>query len=534
MAQIPQDLLYVIEDTIKKNKQAIVFVPSKRSAEASAEAFAKKFKHLSNDELKSISQSIKTALSSPTKQCERLSFCVNSGFAFHHSGLVAKQRHIVEDHFRSNGIKIIFATPTLAMGVDLPAFRTIITSLRRYSSDGYSFIPVMEYLQMAGRAGRKGKEDFGESIVISKSEVEKEIIKDKFLYADPEPIYSKLAVEPVLRTYLLSLISMNVVNTKESIMSFFEKTFFAKQYLDKTKLIQLIEKQLKLLEDYTFIELVNKPKKTSMFESAITLLKSKDNFDEKYNSTQLGQLVSRLYLDPISANKIIQTLNEVKIKIEYLKTNPFVFILALGEILELRPLFSVTVKEENDQIQTILLYDNKLLFEAPLEYDIDYPDFMKSLKFSRVITDWINEVTEDSILDKYNIRPGELKAKLDTFDWILYSCGEIAKYLRYSDVFGFVNKLRLRVSSGIKEELLNLLKLKGIGKKRARLLYKNDFKTINDISENDFNKVVKILGHAISVDVFKQLNLKYDELNSNDKIKIINSTEKKTKTLLDY
>lgn len=535
MVKISSDLLFVIEDTIKRNKQVIVFVPSKRSAEANAEAFAKKFKHLSTINLKSISQSIKHTLSNPTKQCERLSFCVDSGFAFHHSGLVNKQRGIIEDNFRSNQIRVIFATPTLAMGVDMPAFRTVMTSLKRYGGDGYNWIPVMEYLQMAGRAGRKGKEDFGESIVISKSETEKEIIKDKFLYAEPEPIYSKLAVEPVLRTYLLSLISMNIVNTKESIMNFFSKTFFAKQYLDKRKLIKLIEKQLVLLEDFNFVEIINKPKKTSMFETAVNLIKK--NVEPKYNATMLGQLVSRLYLDPISANKIIKTLNEAKNKIDYLKENPFVFIVALGSLLELRPLFSVGVKDETNQLQTILLYDNKFLFESPLEYDIEFPYFMKSIKFSRVITDWINEVGEDSMMDKFNIRPGELKAKLNTFDWILYSCLEFVKYLRYSELLTFIGKLRLRVSNGVKLELLNLLKLKKIGKKRARKLYNNGFKNVGDIKESDFIKVSSIIGNAIAIDIFKQLGLKHTDIPISSLIKskpTISLNSNSNKTLFDF
>jgi len=140
-------------DTIRKNKQALVFCNSKRSAEATAERIAKL--QTLKPELKKISDDILKVLSSPTRQCRRLSFCIKHGIAFHHAGLPSKQRATIEDAFRNKQIKIICCTPTLAMGISMDAFRTIIKSLKRYSSRwGYMWIPVLEYHQCAGRAGR--------------------------------------------------------------------------------------------------------------------------------------------------------------------------------------------------------------------------------------------------------------------------------------------------------------------------------------------------------------------------------------------
>ena len=65
------------------------------------------------------------------------------------------------------------------------------------------WIPVLEYLQMAGRAGRPEYEKEGQSIIIASDEDQKEEVYDKYILGQPEEIYSKLAVEPVLRTYLL-------------------------------------------------------------------------------------------------------------------------------------------------------------------------------------------------------------------------------------------------------------------------------------------------------------------------------------------
>src|SRR3989344_3057520 len=140
-------------DTINIGKQAIVFVNTKRSAEKQAEEIAGKIKTLDKD-LEKISDDAKRALSRPTKQCERLAMCLKKGIAFHHAGLVAKQRELIEDNFRAGKVRIICSTPSLAMGVDLPAFRAILKDLKRYTSQGLVYIPVLEYMQMSGRAGR--------------------------------------------------------------------------------------------------------------------------------------------------------------------------------------------------------------------------------------------------------------------------------------------------------------------------------------------------------------------------------------------
>ncbi len=239
-------------DTIRINKQALVFVNSKRGAEKTAEDIAKKNKEQTNDQI-TLSEKILNDLSSPTKQCRRLHKCVRQGIAFHHAGLTSNQKTLIEDAFRAGTIKIIACTPTLAAGLDMPAFRTVLKDLKRYTSRGMAHISVLEYLQMSGRAGRPGYEDYGESISIAKTQVDKEEIVDKFINGEPEEIYSKLAVEPVLRTYLLSLISTNVVNTKKSILEFFKQTFWAHQYKDMRKLATIMDKILMLLDDWKFM-----------------------------------------------------------------------------------------------------------------------------------------------------------------------------------------------------------------------------------------------------------------------------------------
>ncbi|MHA1221590.1 MAG: helicase-related protein, partial [Candidatus Heimdallarchaeota archaeon] len=143
------ETLKVALETIEMGKQAIVFVPSKASAEKTAEDLSLLL--LGNGiELHDLEANVLKAVTSPTRQCKRLAKVVKKGVAFHHAGLANKQRELIEDEFRAGRVKIICATPTLAAGLSMPAFRVILKSLKRFSGKwGMDWIPVLEYFQMA-------------------------------------------------------------------------------------------------------------------------------------------------------------------------------------------------------------------------------------------------------------------------------------------------------------------------------------------------------------------------------------------------
>ncbi|MFH0868145.1 MAG: helicase-related protein, partial [Candidatus Woesearchaeota archaeon] len=486
-------------DTIKIGKQALVFVNTKRSAEKTAEDIARKIK-TDDNKLIELSEKILKALSRPTKQCERLSSCLKKGIAFHHAGLVAKQRELIEDNFRNGLIKIICATPTLAMGIDLPAFRTILKDLRRYGPRGMAHIPVLEYLQMSGRAGRPKFDKFGEAIIVAASENEKKKLYEKYVLGSPEEIYSKLAVEPVLRTYLLSLIAANFVNTKKQIVDFFGKTFWAFQFVDMGKLVLVIDKMLNLLDEWEFIQMKNKD------DDFIDADKIDD--DRKIKATLMGKRVAELYIDPLTAYFFITCLRNASDK----KVNEFSFLQMVCHTLEIRPLLRVGVKEY-EQVQEELVKVYSLLLEnEPSMYEPEYEDFFNSVKTALMLNEWINEKTEENLLEDFNVRPGELKSKLDIADWLLYASEEISRILQFQYLNKEIVKLRLRLKHGIREELLPLVKIKGIGRMRARKLFYNRIKDVGDVKKADVTKLVQILGSKVALSVKKQVGQEMKEV----------------------
>ncbi len=477
-------------DTLNIKKQALLFVNTRNSAEKTAEDISKKINE-NSAQLDELSNKIYNTLARPTRQCERLAKCIKKGIAFHHADLLAKQRDLIEENFRKGLIKIICCTPTLALGISIPAFRAIIRDLKRYGKRGYNWIPVLEYLQQAGRAGRPEFDKEGQAIAIASTQAEKNDIVKKYINGETEEIYSKLAVEPVLRNYLLSLISIRFVTNKKQIIDFFSKTFWAFQFSDMDELILKIEKMLKLLEEWNFI-------KSSQKEDFV----SADNINnEKVYATAVGKRVAELYIDPLTANNLIKCLKKASTK----KAIDFSFLQAISNTLEMRPLLRTKVKEHETIQEALVKYDSYLLQDEPSMFEPEYENFINSVKTALFFLEWINEKDDEYLMENYNIRPGETRIKLYIADWLLYGSEELCRLMQLQPLIKDIVKLRLRIKYGVKEELLPLLKLKHVGRVRARKLYTNEIKNISDAKKVDLVKLIQILGRKTALEVKKQI-----------------------------
>ena len=489
------DVINLSLDTIQIGKQALVFVNSKRSAEKCAEDVARK--RPKDDSLNELRESALKALPKPTKQCERLANCIEKGIAFHHAGLHHLQKELIEDNFRTGKIKIICCTTTMAAGVDLPAFRSIIRDVKRFSQRGMDYIPTIEYHQAAGRAGRPGMEDFGEAIIICKDQEAKEEAIERYVHGEPEKIFSKLAVEPVFRTYLLSLIVSKITSSKEKVLEFFSKTFWAHHYQDMDELERIINKVLEMLKKWGFVE-----DKKSEFISAC------DINEEKLIATDLGKRISQLYIDPLTAYHLIKGLKNADKFVE-----DFQLLNLISNTLEMRPLLRVKVSEAENYEDFIAKHEDEFLMEIPNYFEHEYSAFLNSIKTTRMFMDWIDEEDENFLLEKYNIRPGETRYKIEKADWLLYGLKEISMILDIKWIIKELEKLRIRLKYGVKEELVPLLKLKGIGRVRSRSLFSKGIKTISELKKVDLHRLKDIVGDKTAVNLKKQVGQNEESKN---------------------
>ncbi|CAF1384362.1 unnamed protein product, partial [Adineta steineri] len=93
------------------------------------------------------------------------------GIAIHHSGVLPILRESVELLFQTGRIKVLFATETFAMGINMPARTVLFDSLQKHDGRGFRELIPSEYIQMAGRAGRRGLDKTGTVIALCKSDV---------------------------------------------------------------------------------------------------------------------------------------------------------------------------------------------------------------------------------------------------------------------------------------------------------------------------------------------------------------------------
>jgi len=491
----------ITRDTVKKGKQALIFVSTRRNTESLAGNLGKM---VSNDlgqaeraKLKKISKNILKSVEKPTLQCEKLSNHVLHGVAFHHAGLTNSQRKNIEDGFKEGTIKAVAATPTLAWGVNLPAYRVVIRDLKRFSARyGSDYIPVLEIQQMMGRAGRPRYDREGEAILIARNKGEAEYVYDTYINGEPENIQSKLGVEPVLRMHSLALVASQISLSMESLFEFFSKTFYAHQYEDLSLLRKKLESVIGMLKEFGFVKGEEIESPGNPFRKASELVR-----DQKLEATPIGRRVSELYIDPVTADYMIKNLEKAEDFID-----PFALLHMISRTLEMRPGVAVR-KKDFEKINELLAGNEKTLLEKPPNpWEIEYDDYVRSIKTAWFFSEWMEEMGEDSILENFGVTPGELHVRMNNADWLIYAAQELALLMGMKPLLSHIRKTRLRVKYGIREELLPLVRLKGIGRVRARLLYNSNIRRLSDLRKVPVETLSRLLGPALAESVKEQLN----------------------------
>lgn len=496
------ELLDIIDRSISKGKQSLVFVNTRKGAESTAEKVGDYIStRLSPEEkskLEKLSGKVSKTLESSTKQCERLAKCIRKGTAFHHAGLVSSQRQLVEKSFRDGTLRLITATPTLAMGLNLPSYQAVIRDLKRFSTfKGMDFIPALEIEQMCGRAGRLKYDTEGEAVMLTKSRAEAEVAWERYILGDTENIYSKLGVEPVLRMHVLALIASGIASNREELFEFFFKTFYAYQYKDLSAIKSILEKVISQLESFKFIE-AGGSQDMGEFQTAASMVKPDDS---PLKATRIGRRVSELYIDPVTANRLIEKLGRLKDS----GLTHFGLLQLVSDTAEMRPLLNIR-KGDMEYINEVILKEEKSLAEPPPDpWRFEYDIFLKSVKTAAFFQDWTDEWGEAYLLEKFNVTPGELRARLERVDWLLYSAQELALLLNYMPILKDIRKSRLRVKYGIREELMPFVKLKNIGRVKARKMFSAGIKTMAELRKVSPENLGKAVGPQTAKSIKVQL-----------------------------
>jgi helicase len=449
----------LVLNTVKTGGQALVFASTRKNSvtwakkisEHTSEVLSKPIKRtLTHEAEKILSAGERTRIS------ESLAALVKCGTAFHHAGLAGAHRRLIEDLFRQGKIKVLTATPTLAFGVNLPARTVVVQDYRRWEP-GYGYYPisVLEYKQMAGRAGRPKYDKVGEAVLIAKTADEADYLMDSYILARPERIWSRLAVEKIIRGHVLATIASDFAHTENGIYDFFGKTFYAYQY-DVKAIKSIIAKILKYLYDEEMLDLAG----------------------ENIFATKFGKRVSELYIDPVSAVVIRDAL---RYKPAYLTDLSLLHLIA--HTPDMGPVMRPYARELDEMTVLMEEHREELFVEVPNEWDdhIAYEEFLGEIKTAVVLKSWIEEMSEETLLERFRVQPGDLYRTIENAKWLLHATHELGRLLGNKEILPLAAELIERVTKGIKKELLPIVKLEGVGRVRGRIIYNAGYKTIEDI-----------------------------------------------------
>ena len=445
--------------SVKEGGQSLVFAEtrtrSKSLATKAADAISQILEKKDLSELEKISKKILSE-NEHTELIKTLAFLVKKGVAFHHAGLNQNCRETIETQFRKGTIKLLSSTPTLAAGVNLPARRVVISNVNRYNAKVGANRPIsiLEYKQLCGRAGRPQYDKYGESIIVGNGNTEDLI--DYYINGEPEPIVSKITDDKSLRTHILSVIVTHPGIKKEEILEFFLETLGGLQSRKPT---------IKFAIDISL----------RFLSSQYLIVKKGD----RYAATEFGKKTSMLYIDPLTATYFRDAIENVSKE----KKHTFGFLHLISNCEEFFPKFSL--RQKDYETASLLIENNSSeLLEPISEYDCS-----RSLL---ALHAWITESSELSLSDSLGIESGDMHRMAETANWLSYCLREISKHVERADLLEELDNLRRRIVYGIREELLDLVRVKGIGRVRARILYKHGIKNLDDLSKIPVNKLAEI------------------------------------------
>lgn len=460
-------IVKIVEKAIEDNSQALSFVSTRRFTESLATYVAKKIDKKTTKEQKHKFKQVADKLlevpkkkgSLPTTTCLKLAEAAEKGVVFHHAGLFNEQKEIIEDEFRNGNILMITATPSLMYGVNLPSKYVVIRDHTRWTSNGPASIPVFDYEQMSGRAGRPQYDDVGYSYLVAKTMDEAFDLEARYVNGEIELTNSKLIDnKDAIYKQIIAQIASSLSKNLDDLNDFFGKTLYGFQMKNNPSMSMFAQDSLNW-----------------ELESALEFLLQNGIIratPEGLKTTDFGNLIAK-------SNYAVET--AVKIK-EYVSTmeklNPAEMIYALAETPDL-PLISFKGRKSKDPVR------DKLSECGLFAVDIGNPEAT-----AVSLIEWINERNEYEIENAYNVYSASTRRSA-------YEASRLVKFAKNTlEVLGNYSNLKdmdylsARLYYGVKEDIIPLVVgVKRLGRKRARLLMKTFGDNLSEASEKDLQKV---------------------------------------------
>jgi superfamily II RNA helicase len=325
---------------------------------------------------------------------------LKKGVVYHHSGLIPILKEIIEILYSQGLIKILFATETFSIGVNMPTKTVLFSQLEKFDNHGSRLLRTDEYLQMCGRAGRRGIDTFGSVILLPTMELPDYIQFKNMLSGNSPCLESKftLSYQFVLKTLYSSDFNMN---------EFLSKTFISNEF--NTKILSLLKQkndlqinsnnitfsnnELELIKEYntiysklndTFFSL--KKKDRIKFENQIKNIQNIPNFTSLHKKyTEFNTLQKELDNIDYNIHWYNSSLkNNIQIIIQILENNSYI----LNHTISIKGIIAMNINECNEILLTEIIYRG--FFD-----NLDFPSIVS------ILSSLLNEKEPSKQQEKY-------------------------------------------------------------------------------------------------------------------------------------
>ncbi|CAK8696874.1 unnamed protein product [Clavelina lepadiformis] len=517
-------------ETLKDDHSVLIFCPTKNWCEKLAKSIAHHFYQLNNKfredsslpylelKLNELQDVVEQLQRTPSGLDETLIKTIPFGVAFHHAGLTTEERDIIEAGFRNTAIRVLVATSTLSSGVNLPARRVIIRS----PMFNKQLLDVTTYHQMAGRAGRKGIDDAGESILICKSHEKSKGLR--LLTSKLNPVKSCLIKESAsqsqisaaMKRAVLEIIVNGLASTYKDVQEYMKCTLlFAQLHVEETSTKSKRRRSGSQRENYASDDGLKGCIQWLQDHEFIYVQNSNDVdiADRLMVATQLGRAALMSSLPTAEALRVLADLQtaskafalDTELHLVYLVTPIYSFnnnldwygYLQIYENLcaaHLRVADLIGVEERflTHMAATGGMRNYTRMSEKRERQINIHTRFYASL----ILHELVQETPLSIVSDKYNGNKGMIQSLQQSAATFAGMVTTFCQQLGWWSLEVLLKEFQSRLIFGVQRELLDLTQITLLNNERARALYAAGLTSCSDVAQAKPSELERILRNA--------------------------------------
>lgn len=409
---------------------------------------------------------------------------IPNGVAFHHAGLTTEERDLIANAYDSGIIKVCAATCSLAAGINLPARRVILHDARM----GRDLVGPAMLRQMRGRAGRKGKDEVGETYLCCRRKDLEDVVE--LMQADVPQISSSLTTDKQrLQRALLEVIAVRLATSRESLDEYVRKTLLYHSTADVKKVHETVEASLVDLQVRGFIS-------TGAFST--------------FEATKLGKAIVTSSLDPEDGVFIHK---ELKRALQaFVMDGELHMLYTFTPVQEMSvnvnwKVFANEMENLDESGQRVLRFlglkpteinrmsrGGALRTSTTEEQELArvYHRFYLALQ----LRDLCNEMPVHRVAQKYEMPRGTVQTLAQTCHGFAAGMVKFCQQMDWGIMAAALDHFSDRLKAGAKSDLLALAKITFVKSRTARVFWDNGLRSVAAVANADPQELVPILMQA--------------------------------------